>query len=1094
MNGQTGDYYLRNKLREKIDFKFNYLFFIFTILLCFSLLFILTSCSKNNSENNTSSSQIFYDTSIKGNLLDDNIISSIPSGPQVEVQFSPDNTSNSQLLFNNAAIWGPINIFTGSGWPQELTIRNDIGIGWVNGGDYLYALDISNGNLIGDAMLSYPYPGIDIGEMYAFIYDKDGIKVYDINDNFSFVKTISNQSHDLHISNFGNYLYVRDSKGQDYSPDYLIDKKTLEEVSLYDVNKLIMGQSKGQDLVYNGIYQLLYPDCMICPSSKLENNITTDAVYSLKESKIIGYLPISLDNKQTHWVGWDPQKKFFFSQWANNIMVYDMPNKQLILTLPGYSLSIVNAAENYTGLGGRVTVLNSFSLSRNGFYFLNVDYSATSGYVLGSSGIIKCNLVNSRIIGEFKYHTFFTKDGYIGSNRYDCTNKWIKKSLPEHGPYFTKDSIAWMHVSNGYEGHGDAIYQWDYSTGSFLNYTEFTGYDVEILSSEPLILAMRSFSEGLEGTWNLVCYDPGQLPFNLIPDIKIEYGPKEIYPEKTQVKFTCTVTNLQAEISAQNISYVWDFGDGMGGSGREVTHIYKNSGDYNVSVSVRVGDSLDSSTESIQVKVAKIPSIDLTAIAQNYTAQGLSYGIKYKINNLPKDWEILLDFGDGVNEVMELPQEFKSHVYKFGNYIAKVTIYNADKTLSYQKEIAIDSRFPDFSINASTVEGFSVLKVNFAANILSTNLTDSGLKYEWKIGSKIISEKKAFEYVFVDPDTYTVILRVKSPTGITADFEIIDIKVNPPVLTFSDWGMKIQSSSSMFVKPEYDKDKDGINQVWEDLAMDAANPYFELDEEENWLEEQDTNNHKVVNFVRITPYPRISFDPSISIPKYILFYYCVTWSKDYGRYLDWELPFKNLFEAHNGDVEKVVMAWKVIDDKNLELQYVYTSAHGGAETKHSAVWKAKGSTKNKGTVYLGFDEWMCAALEFQDNRLKLQASEDKHAIYPTEHCGDNVTLVAGKVGEDCGGGGLQSFTCYNTGEPNAPLMDDIGFIFPNERIWSGNKDDPSAFAGGLEVTENCPGKIGNNLKGTEMLEDVLNGFTKLQDCDIACYYEIYGFY
>ena len=72
-------------------------------------------------------------------------------------------------------------------------------------------------------------------------------------------------------------------------------------------------------------------------------------------------------------------------------------------------------------------------------------------------------------------------------------------------------------------------------------------------------------------------------------------------------------------------------------------------------------------------------------------------------------------------------------------------------------------------------------------------------------------------------------------------------------------------------------DKDGINQAWEDAAMDAVNPYFELDEGEDWLTKRFTDNHKVANFVRVTPWPS-------NDPQYILFYYCICWSRDYGRF------------------------------------------------------------------------------------------------------------------------------------------------------------------------------------------------------------------
>ena len=62
------------------------------------------------------------------------------------------------------------------------------------------------------------------------------------------------------------------------------------------------------------------------------------------------------------------------------------------------------------------------------------------------------------------------------------------------------------------------------------------------------------------------------------------------------------------------------------------------------------------------------------------------------------------------------------------------------------------------------------------------------------------------------------------------------------------------------------------------------------------------------------------------------------------------------FEAHNGDDEYVVLAWKIINNKKLELKYVYTSAHGDMSSGHSGVWNAKGETTVIGSIsnwYLG---------------------------------------------------------------------------------------------------------------------------------------------
>jgi len=970
-----------------------------------------------------------------------------------------DNTGSSQIPFGKAVSWGPIKIF--KGYVEDLYIKNTVGIGSVSydigastEGTYIYAVNISSGELIGDVKISGRLYAVDICERYAFIWVKDGINIYDLNNKFKFIKNIDESElldgwRKNFISNFGNYFFVEARE----EPDYLIDKSTLQKVDLKDT-----GLNVSRDDL---IYDLLYPDCLIGdPSVFSDVKSGNPAVYSLKERKILGYIPSDILSKV---FAWDPHNKLVFCQDRDMIKVYDLGKGDFISELK-FNQSEVYSIEAATksnqkyefGVGDRLHVIREFLPSENGYYFLNgKDYA----YVLDSSAEIKCQLKKSDIIGEFKGYTFYENDDALGINASDCSTLWLNQEPEEPfhgvGPNFTKNSIVWLSDSSRLKGHGDGIYQWSYETGSYLNYTEFTGYEVEILSSDPLILAMRNEEGGVNAGWYLACYNPLKLPFNFIPEINIDYSPDQIYSDTTLVKFVCNVKNLSDEFGSQNISYGWDFGDGEKGSGKEVTHIYGKSGNYNVSVSVRIGDSLDSQVKSEQITVLETPDVELTATPEFYSEVGLKYRLECKTKNAGTIGYVEWDFGDGEkgNGMMV------SHAYETGSYIVIATIYNYDKSVSWKKEITINSRFPEFEITSTDLSGYSALSVDFNSALKDTGSTDSGLTYKWKLDGVEVSDEKTFSYVFVDLGDYNVKLEIRDPGSRLAAEKSFRVDVyNPGGMTFSDEGRKCQSNTSIFVPVKYDIDKDGLNQVWEYEAMNDVNPYFELDEGEDWLEHP---YDKVRNFVRITPYP------SVDKPEYILFFYCIAWTKDYGRYLDMELPVFNIFEAHNGDVEKVVMAWKVIDDKNLELKYVYTSAHGdvGAQTSHSGVWDAVGESTNKGKVKLAPDETMRAALEFQDNRLKLQVSEDKHAIYPTEKCGDDVSLVFGFVGEDCGGGGTTQFVCYNAGEPAVHLMDDIGDIFPNERIWSGNKNKPSKFCGGLEVDDNSPSTIGSNLSG-----------------------------
>jgi hypothetical protein len=279
-------------------------------------------------------------------------------------------------------------------------------------------------------------------------------------------------------------------------------------------------------------------------------------------------------------------------------------------------------------------------------------------------------------------------------------------------------------------------------------------------------------------------------------------------------------------------------------------------------------------------------------------------------------------------------------------------------------------------------------------------------------------------------------------------------------IVLSDGGKKLSCNLPIFVKKtevgkiNIDSDGDGIAQEWENKAMEYINPYIELDEEEDWLIRRelphivitDLNINKVIpplmndlgerelrkyegtgiittatdhvaNFVRVHPYPDLSNKPdsiyhSMNLPKYIIFRYVVTWSFDYGRYGITE---------HVGDHERIFMAWKIIDNKTLKLDWVFTSSHREPNAHHG-VWNAWYSMCNKGDVALSgkksfHSEVMCSDLEFIENRLIFYASEDKHAIYPSCDVCENVNLFLDMVGEDCGGGGRFMFDCYNVGEP-----------------------------------------------------------------------------
>lgn len=953
--------------------------------------------------------------------------------------------------YGTAVTWGPLKL--SRGYVGDFRVEGDIGVGSVvydSGasaeGTYLYALDTSSGNLIGDASLPGSIYATDIGERYVFIWVRDGISVYDLKKQFAFVQTIPTGAPRW-VMNLGDFLYVevRDA------PDYLIDKRTLKTRDLH---------ISDDDF----IYKLLYPDCVIEDPSLDPTGQGDPAVYSLETDKVLGHIPSKYLAGEIF--AWEPQNNLFFCTDRDKLVVYDFSKGQIvseIMLTSSETYAIVadshSSPAHYFGNGDRLHVTgNATSLTDDSYFFNGKKYA----YVVDTSGRVIAEQAGSEILGRFGGYAFSRKSDSISPSQSGGDALWTKKGpeKPFHGigPYFADSSIVWLCDSSRRQDHGDGIYQWDYKTGSFLNYTEFTGYEAQVLSSQPLIVAMRNEKGGVSAGWYLVCYKLSKLPFNWTPDFSIDCSPDKVYSSATDTTFTCAIKSVPAEFGLNDISYAWNFGDGTTGTGNGIVHRFAKDGNYNVTVSVRFGNSVDALSKSLQIAVLKSPDIRLVATPEYYVADGLTYRLEYKSDNLSAFGNVAWDFGDGnkgsTTNVL--------HTYKLGNYTAKATVTNTDKTQSWHAEVAISARYPEFTVSASTSAGDTALEVNFSCSLASTDLTDVGLSYTWKTGSDVIGTRSTLDKVFVDAGTYSTTLEVRDPASRLVTSKTFQTTVYGPHLVLSDGGRRLESSCPIFIEPEYDVDKDGINQAWEDEAMRTVNPYFELDEEEDWFRYQDTD--KVANYVRVAPYTNKSNE------KYILFFYAICWSRDYGRYSVDANPIVEVkgLEAHDGDVEKVVQAWKVIDDSNLELQYVYTSAHGTEATSHSSVWSASGQSCNTGKTLLWpskktVEDRMCATLEFNNDILKLQVSEDKHAIYPTAACGDDVSLVLGVFGEDCGGGGLHRFDCYNAGESNAQLIDDIGGIFPGDRVWSGNIRKPSRFCGGRDGGDKGPGRIGSAL-------------------------------
>ena len=132
------------------------------------------------------------------------------------------------------------------------------------------------------------------------------------------------------------------------------------------------------------------------------------------------------------------------------------------------------------------------------------------------------------------------------------------------------------------------------------------------------------------------------------------------------------------DVYYDNITYLWDFGDGLTGTGRNITHTFKDNGNYSVTLTAFDDDKSYNSSIFI-VKIVNVPpSIPLNKI--NITTDGLTVRMGVLVYDVPADdVTVVWDFGDGESQT----GFFVEHTYSSaGDYDVRVCAIDDDKGVS----------------------------------------------------------------------------------------------------------------------------------------------------------------------------------------------------------------------------------------------------------------------------------------------------------------------------------------------------------------------------------------------------------------------------
>lgn len=247
------------------------------------------------------------------------------------------------------------------------------------------------------------------------------------------------------------------------------------------------------------------------------------------------------------------------------------------------------------------------------------------------------------------------------------------------------------------------------------------------------------------------------------------------------VTFQPTITN-----TSNDVTYEWDFKDGQTSDRQSPTHVFDNSGTYDVTLVVTdEATGAKSATAVISVKVADdgapvaaasaTPQAGIVPLVTSFrgTVVGGNEPFAYSWN-----------FGDG-----SAPMETQnpSHEYTTpGTYTALFTVTDADgDSDTASVEVRVQSNnVPQLEIMATPPVGLAPLSVQFSPGVQGG---DQPLSFAWSFGDGDSATQANPSHVYDTPGAYDVTLKVTDANGdeATDTAQIVVNDDNTPTVTAS---------------------------------------------------------------------------------------------------------------------------------------------------------------------------------------------------------------------------------------------------------------------------------------------------------------------
>ncbi len=215
-------------------------------------------------------------------------------------------------------------------------------------------------------------------------------------------------------------------------------------------------------------------------------------------------------------------------------------------------------------------------------------------------------------------------------------------------------------------------------------------------------------------------------------------------------------TTLTATVdTGSNVTYLWDFGDGVLGNGAVVTHTYSHLGTYTAVVTA--SNSLNVVTATTIVTITAVPVTGLTATNDSPTMIGASTTLTATAAtgaNITYAWA----FGDGASGSGPVV----THVYpRLGFYTATVTASNSVSVITATTRVTVT----DGSITGLHARNSSPTRLGSTTKLTATVATGSNVVYLWNFGDGKTGSGAIISHVYPSVGIHTAVVTASNSLG-----------------------------------------------------------------------------------------------------------------------------------------------------------------------------------------------------------------------------------------------------------------------------------------------------------------------------------------